>query len=172
MANPLELPEMFQKIAQENLGEKKSTDTQPTKETGPAAPTNAMSAEQAAAVNEALAALAKDYPAWTAKDMAKIRQLMIDARSIQGEDRENMVRKDLFRIAHNVKGQGATFGYPLMTEIGNHLCRYIESQPEINGEVLSEIKKHVDAMDTILKDKLTGDGGEEGQKLKSDIMGA
>jgi len=76
----------------------------------------------------------------------------------------------LFKIAHNAKGQGATFGYPLITDIGEHLCRYIERVPEIQSDEMAVIREHIQAMDTVLKEKLTGDGGETGQALLNKVI--
>lgn len=188
MTSNLELPEMFQKIAQDSFPEtpaqtpampaSKPTATQPaeadlkTDASKPAAPQPLASqmADQLAQANEAIAALAKEYPIWAARDIVKMNQALQDARSLTGDKRENIIRKELFKIAHNAKGQGATFGYPLITDIGEHLCRYIERVPEIQADEMAVIREHIQAMDTVLKDKLTGDGGETGQALLNKVI--
>lgn len=189
MTSNLELPEMFQKIAQDNFPETpdtprapdvaapltpdtKATPEQPTPAatTPTAQPLASQMADQLAQANEAIAALAKEYPVWAARDIVKMNQALQDARSLTGDKRENLIRKDLFKIAHNAKGQGATFGYPLITDIGEHLCRYIERVPEIQADEMAVIRTHINAMDTVLKQKLTGNGGETGQELLNQIM--
>lgn len=189
MTSNLELPEMFQKIAQDNFPETPAQ-TPATPASDPTAPqakaptalkTDASKpatsqplasqmADQLAQANEAIAALAKEYPIWAARDIVKMNQALQDARSLTGDKRENIIRKELFKIVHNAKGQGATFGYPLITDIGEHLCRYIERVPEIQADEMAVIREHIQAMDTVLKDKLTGDGGETGQALLNKVI--
>jgi len=183
MTSNLELPEMFQKIAQDNFP-KTPTETpapsqtptddqsQKTSETksDTSQPLSSQMTNQLAQANEAIAALAKEYPIWAARDIVKMNQALQDARSLTGDKRENIIRKDLFKIAHNAKGQGATFGYPLITDIGEHLCRYIERVPEIQSDEMAVIREHIQAMDTVLKEKLTGDGGETGQALLNKVI--
>lgn len=189
MTSNLELPEMFQKIAQDNFPETPAEPTRPLSSKIPttteatadstvkspepkptAQPLASQMANQLAQANEAIAALAKEYPIWAARDIVKMNQTLQDARSLAGEKRENLIRKELFKIAHNAKGQGATFGYPLITDIGEHLCRYIERVPEIQADEMAVIREHINAMDTVLKDKLTGDGGETGQTLLNKVL--
>lgn len=157
MTKNLDLPPMFQKIAQEKL-----PDTAPT--------LSPQDSAQLDAANAAIAALAKEYPAWATRDINKMKSLFNDAKSIPHGDRADLVRKELFKICHNAKGQGATFNYPLISEIGNHLCRLIESSPEFDETTMIRIKQHIDAMETILKEQLTGDGGRKGQLLKKAIF--
>ncbi len=177
MTSNLELPEMFQKIAQKNFDQDnlpESADTQmpaePQSAPEPNNALNATTADQLAQANEAIAALAKEYPIWAAQDIKKMIQALQDARSLSGEKRADMIRKELFKIAHNTKGQGATFGYPLITDIGDHLCRYIERIENIQNEEMNIMRDHINAMDTILKQKLTGDGGTVGQELKDKLL--
>lgn len=162
MTSNLELPEMFQKIAQDNFPQSNQPDTQ-----SPLPQTTTAQLEQA---NAAIAALAKEYPIWAARDIVKMNQALQDARTVSGAERDRLIRKELFKIAHNAKGQGATFGYPLITQIGEHLCRYIERIPEFQNDEILIIRDHVNAMDTILKEKLTGDGGETGQELLNQLI--
>ena len=68
-----------------------------------------------------------------------------------------------------MKGQGATFGYDLVTDIGNHLCRYIEKQSAFDDEQMQIVKMHIDALAEILNNHLTGDGGARGAELKLKI---
>jgi HPt (histidine-containing phosphotransfer) domain-containing protein len=39
----------------------------------------------------------------------------------------------LFRLSHDLKGQGATFGFPAVTAIATQLCRDIEARADVNA---------------------------------------
>lgn len=71
----------------------------------------------------------------------------------------------LFRHVHDLKGQAGTFDYNLISIIGNDLCRFIERPIPWTPRRLKVANFHVEAMKTVAKQRLTGLGGEHGQKM-------
>src|SRR4029079_5911097 len=43
----------------------------------------------------------------------------------------NLAREELFRAAHDIKGDAATFGYPSAGAAAESLCRIIEHAPDL-----------------------------------------
>lgn len=115
---------------------------------------------------EVLNNLAKDYEVWVQSDLQNLKNAYIKAQQTQKEKRFDVMMNEVFKIAHDMKGQGATFGYDLVTDIGNHLCRYIEKQPCFDEEQMEAVEKHIQAISEILNTHLTGDGGVRGNELK------
>ena len=113
--------------------------------------------------------LAKDYVVWVQQDLKNLEDVYSQACNASGDDRDKIVRQTLFRIAHDMKGQGATFGYDLITDIGNHLCRYIERQEKFEAPEMDAIKVHVESLRQIIDQKLIADGGQVGQELKAKV---
>jgi len=74
--------------------------------------------------------------------------------------------KQMFHIAHNLKGNGGTFGFDLVTDINYLLCRFIERLdlplPPQSTEV---IYLHINALKAVQAQNLTGGGGEVGKSL-------
>lgn len=64
----------------------------------------------------------------------------------------------LFRLIHNMRGQGSTFGYPLITDIGRSFCRYVRELPEDREVTPALIDQHVDAMKVVYKRGIKGEG--------------
>ena len=118
---------------------------------------------------DVLADLAKEYETWVLSDLQHLNDVFVKAQSVEGIERAKLIQSDLFRIAHDIKGQGATFDYDLMTQVGNHLCRYIEKKSSYGEKELDDIETHICALNQIIKGHLKGDGGEMGQKLLSHI---
>ena len=110
--------------------------------------------------------LAKDYLVWVQEDLQKLKDAYQRALSLDGENRTDVIRNELFRTAHDMKGQGATFGYDLVTYVGNHLCRYIERFDCFNEEEMTAIDTHINALQQIIENQLIGAGGPEGENLK------
>ena len=45
----------------------------------------------------------------------------------------NDTREELFRAAHDIKGDAATFGFPSAGAAAESLCRIIEHAPDLDG---------------------------------------
>jgi len=73
----------------------------------------------------------------------------------------------LYSIAHNIKGQGGSFNYPLVTRIGQSLCRFIAEagEMELQETELPIVQAHLDALKLILEQRISGEGGETATKL-------
>lgn len=68
-------------------------------------------------------------------------------------------------IAHELRGQGGTFGFPLITAFAKSLyqattppCRTDDAGAEI-------VNAHVDTLRAVIREKIGGDGGEIGKQL-------
>lgn len=109
-----------------------------------------------------IANLADDYLDWVREDFVRL-ETAYETLKVGGEDKENI--DALFQIAHDMKGQGGSFGYDLMTAIGDHLCRLVESFEIVGPRELGMIRVHIDAMRVVITKELKGDGGNEGRQL-------
>ena len=68
-------------------------------------------------------------------------------------------------ISHNIKGQAATLGYPLLTAIAQSLYRLVESDKSPAPKRLDVVEAHARALETVVAHRIRGDGGENGKKL-------
>jgi chemotaxis protein histidine kinase CheA len=60
--------------------------------------------------------------------------------------------EELFRAAHDIKGDAATFGYFYAGMVAESLCRVIEHAPELNKVPSQLIEHHVNAIQAIVRD--------------------
>lgn len=97
----------------------------------------------------ALAALADDYLAWAAGDLVKLRAALWAHRP----DR-------LFAVAHDIKGQAGTFGFSLITELADRLCRAVKATAAPRSVILL-----AEILTEAMSRRLAGDGGDEGRRL-------
>jgi chemotaxis protein histidine kinase CheA len=58
----------------------------------------------------------------------------------------------LFRAAHDIKGEAATFGYPAIGAVANSLCRLVEHTPDMTRIPLALVEQHVDAVRAIARE--------------------
>lgn len=73
--------------------------------------------------------------------------------------------EEIFGISHDIKGQAASLGYPLLTAIAQSLCRFISTNDAAALTSLNVVTVHTRAMGTVVGHKIRGDGGELGEKL-------
>jgi len=101
----------------------------------------------------ALATLAADFSVWMVHECARLDA----ARNAVKASGITQGNKDvLFRAAHDIKGQAATFGYPLVAPVANSLCRLIEHTPDVTLLPLRLIDQHVDAVHAIIHKNTRG----------------
>lgn len=124
-----------------------------------------MADAAAAECDSTMGALRADYERWTHDALARMTEALITARA-RSEARALALRQ-LFEAAHDVKGQGASFGYPLLSRIGQSLCRlgHGASYEAFPAETLKVVGAHIDAMKIILEKRIRGDGGALGARL-------
>jgi len=93
----------------------------------------------------ALAALAGHYRAAAEADLVRLRAAAADLAADPAARAVHLER--VFTIAHDMKGQGATFGRPRVTEIGERLCRFIRTRREtLDDADVAEVRRHVEAL--------------------------
>ena len=121
--------------------------------------------------NEAILEMADEYLGWVGADIDRLESQY----SMALKDPENRADhvNDLYLAAHEIKGQGGSFGYPLMTALGGHLCRYVETLDyKMNDSQLEVVKVCVDAMRLVIGERMEGDGGKMGEQLLKGLSAA
>lgn len=64
----------------------------------------------------------------------------------------------IYNLAHDLRGLGSNFNYPLITRIGGSLCRFIEGLETANDTQLEIVRAHIDAIRAVLHNKMSGEG--------------
>ncbi len=91
----------------------------------------------------ALVQLSSEFSAWMAAECERIETAR---QSIKQLGMTADTRDALFRAAHDVKGEAATFGYPEVVGVADSLCRLLEHTPEISRIPPVLVDQHVDAV--------------------------
>lgn len=131
---------------------------------GDAVPEGGGMAAVLARAQAAVADLAKDYSTWALADLTRARQALTQAEGDAGARAAHV--EALFRVAHDLKGQGSSFGYPLITRIGDSLCRLTrDRERHYETRHLDLAKSHLDAMQLVLSKEIKGEGGKVGAEL-------
>ena len=133
----------------------------PVRDADDGAPT-ASYAERLAAAEAQVDALADSFESWARGDLAALQD------ALQGAGQVSRRRQEfdrMFKIAHDMKGQGSTFGYNLLTEIAGSLCDFIRRRTDPSDADLVLVGHHVNALNVVLEKRIKGSGGELGQQI-------
>lgn len=125
----------------------------------------AFDPEALANAESGLAKLRAKYVEWVRDD---IDELVSSCHGQFGEEALVRVR----RAAHNLKGQGESFGYPLITAIGQSLFDYCDNLREPGPQVPAIVRAHVDAILKVVEQRLTESGGEAGSEVMNGLARA
>lgn len=68
-------------------------------------------------------------------------------------------------LVHVLKGQGSSFGFPLVTQIGTSGMRLLKGRTTADAWVAGLIAAHIDALHVVIDKSIQGDGGEFGAAL-------
>ncbi len=87
-------------------------------------------------------------------------------RKAQAEPAKRDVHmQDGRKLAHELRGQGTTFGYPLITEICDSYCKFLDLVKTVDDSRMPLMKSHIDALRAVVGADIKGDGGAVGREL-------
>ena len=108
-----------------------------------------------AAIRRAEAAMEEikgQFADWAADDVKKLMEAR--ARYVAAPDAASQA--GLLRAAHDMKGQAATFNYPLIARVAGSLSKLIGELPGGKPLPMALVDAHVTAVHVIYRDKMTG----------------
>lgn len=76
----------------------------------------------------------------------------------------------IFGVVHDLKGQGSTFGYTLLTSIGDNLCRYMHRISKPSLEQLTIIAPHIDALRAVVRLDVKGGDDPIGKEIVDSLQ--
>jgi len=110
-----------------------------------------------ARADAALASLAGEFGAWMIEEADRLAAAHA-ALARDGITKDS--RADLFRAAHDIKGDAVTFGFPAAAVTADSLCRIIEHAPDLAKVPAELIANHVAAIQAIVRE---GAGGHKAE---------
>lgn len=118
-------------------------------------PIGGLSADEAVKrAEKAVADVAKEFEGMLGEELDEIDVLMAAYKA--DPTKENL--DPLFGRIHNLRGQGTTLGYPLITRIGTSFCRYIIDRNPAKPVKAPLIEQHLQALRIVLKERKESEG--------------
>lgn len=110
----------------------------------------------------ALAELAADFSTWMELECTRLDAAR---NAVKASGMNTGTHDALFLAAHDIKGQAATFGYPLVAPVADSLCRLLEHTPDMERIPMALVDQHVDAVRAITTKNTRGDSNANAAKL-------
>ncbi|MBI1775487.1 MAG: Hpt domain-containing protein [Proteobacteria bacterium] len=66
------------------------------------------------------------------------------------------IAKKIYEVAHNLRGEGASFGYPAISNVAELICRLIERPSERTGRQLRILNVQIDALRAMVRHNIKG----------------
>jgi len=121
-----------------------------------------------ARAEKALAGLSGEFDDWMRIECDRLANAHA-AMQRDGLNAEN--REELFRAAHDIKGDAATFGYPTAAAAAESLCRIIEHAPDLAQVPGDLILHHVNAIQAIYREQSRIDAVGMADELSKKLRG-
>jgi HPt (histidine-containing phosphotransfer) domain-containing protein len=83
----------------------------------------------------------------------------------------SLTREELFRAAHDIKGDAATFGFPSAGAAAESLCRIIEHAPDLDHVPSDLIAHHINAIQAIVRQRTKLDTASMASELSRQLRG-
>jgi chemotaxis protein histidine kinase CheA len=121
-----------------------------------------------ARAEKALAGLSGEFKNWMAIEADRLSA----AHAVvlrDGFSRDT--REELFRAAHDIKGDAATFGFPSAGAAAESLCRIIEHAPDLDLVPAELIAHHINAIQAIVRERTKLDTATMASALSTQLRG-
>jgi chemotaxis protein histidine kinase CheA len=121
-----------------------------------------------ARAEKALQGLSGEFKNWMAIEADRLSAAW-DA--IRSNGFSSDAREELFRAAHDIKGDALTFGFPSAGAAANSLCRIIEHAPELAKVPSDLILHHINAVQAIVRQRTKLDTAAMANELSRQLRG-
>jgi HPt (histidine-containing phosphotransfer) domain-containing protein len=117
---------------------------------------------------KALAGLSGEFKNWMGIEADR---LSAAHAAIRRDGFTDDTREELFRAAHDIKGDAATFGFPSAGAAAESLCRIIEHAPDLDDVPSDLIAHHINAIQAIVRERTKLDTAATAGVLSRSLRG-
>jgi hypothetical protein len=112
-------------------------------------PADPSDPDPVASAERALAQISGEFTTWM---HVECERLDAARRLVNEKGLSEVSQQELFLAAHDIKGDGITFGFPDVVPAADSLCRLLEHSPDLGRVPLAIIDQHVDAVRAIVRE--------------------
>jgi chemotaxis protein histidine kinase CheA len=131
----------------------------------PAVDPNALARAEAA-----LKSLSGQFQSWMEDEVNKLEAARAEAKAQGFTDK---ALQGVFAAAHDAKGMGTTYEYPLVTRLAGSLCKLLDTEATraLAQKTPGLVEAHVDAIKAAVRDQIKTDEHPVGRVLANELEG-
>jgi len=115
-----------------------------------------------AKAEEALKAMSAQFGQWLQDEIVKLDQAQA---AIRASGYDASTAEALYYRAHDLKGLGTTYQYPLVTRLAGSLCKLLDEPAKRMAAPLVLLDAHIDAIKAVVRDEIRTDDHPVGKIL-------
>lgn len=115
-----------------------------------------------AKAEEALKAMSSQFGQWLQDEIIKLDQAQAEIRSA---GYNAATAEGLYFRAHDLKGLGTTYQYPLVTRLAGSLCKMMDDPAKRMAAPIVLLDAHIDAIKAVVRDGIQTDDHPVGKVL-------
>ncbi|TPW04965.1 MAG: histidine phosphotransferase domain-containing protein [bacterium] len=121
-----------------------------------------IDANAIAKAEQALQAMSSQFGQWLQDELVKLDKAQADIRAL-GYNAETA--EALYFRAHDLKGLGTTYQYPLVTRLAGSLCKLLDDPAKRIAAPVVLLDAHIDAIKAVVRDEIQTDDHPVGKIL-------
>lgn len=125
-----------------------------------------IDANAIAKAEEALKAMSSQFGQWLQDEIAKLDKAQTDIRTVGFTP---ATAEALYFRAHDLKGLGTTYQYPLVTRLAGSLCKLLDDPTKRMAAPLVLLDAHIDAIKAVVRDEIQTDDHPVGKVLSETL---
>ena len=115
-----------------------------------------------AKAEEALRAMSSQFGQWLLDEIVKLDKAQADIRAL---GYNTTTAEALYFRAHDLKGLGTTYQYPLVTRLAGSLCKMMDEPAKRMAAPIMLLDAHIDAIRAVVRDEIQTDDHPVGKVL-------
>jgi len=121
-----------------------------------------IDAKAIAKAEEALAAMSSQFGQWLEDEIVKLDKAQADIRA---DGYTTATAEGLYFRAHDLKGLGATYQFPIVTRIAASLCKMMDDPDKRMRAPMVLVDAHIDAIRAVVRGNIQTDEHPTGKAL-------
>lgn len=106
----------------------------------------------------------EEYSDWADEDLAAFEDVLGTLKS-DDEEEQRAALKALYTLSLDMKGQGGSFGFRMMSEIAARLNDFVAPRDALSKLDVDVVEAHISALHAIYRENVRDDGGKMGTAL-------
>ena len=121
-----------------------------------------INADAIAKAEEALKAMSAQFGQWLQDEITKLDAAQA---AVRADGYTPQTAEGIYFRAHDLKGLGTTYQYPLVTRLAGSLCKLLDDPAKRMAAPLVLIDAHIDAIRAVVRDQIQTDDHPTGRVL-------